>query len=118
MSSPRPQFDVIMRDPAEPDAEVTHRISLVWKDRLDGEREGASLALNQDGLDQHKATLSWHAAMVRLGHYKGGFWQFVEDLLDVQKAGEEPADPTQPAASTDSASPSPSATPEPPSPGS
>lgn len=101
------RFEVIM---ATPDGgEETHEISLVWKDRLDGEREGAALMLNQDGLDQHKATLAWHAAMVRLGHFSGGFYQFVDAVIDVNVAPGSKAstevelDPTQPAAHAGSA---------------
>lgn len=86
-------------------SEQVHRISIVWKDRLDGEREGAALMLNQDGLDTHKATLGWWAAMVRLELFTGEFWAFTNALIDVRpvKGDVDQLDPTQPAVPTGSA---------------
>lgn len=106
------KFNVWLVPDTEDGPERKFQITMVWKDRLTAEREGASLALNGSGLDKHEAALTWWAAMVRTGQYSGGFWQFVDDLIEVlvdqpEKDDEDTpafdADPTQPAASSDSA---------------
>lgn len=119
---PQKPIELLMKPTTEDGEPVLHTINIVWKDRLDGEREGAGMALNQDNLDTHEATLVWWAAAVRLGLYSGGFYQFAADLIHaaaVEDGPEKPAlDPTQQAAPTSSASPSPSTSPAPPSTGS
>lgn len=96
-------------DPESTDVRIRH------VDRLTAERTMTQMGMGTDqGLAIHMQTAWAWAALKREGIYTGPFDRFMAvDCLDLEDAGEEDVDPTEPGPITDSPSLSLSQSPEP-----